>query len=330
MRKLFIHVGPHKTGTTAIQKFMLDNHAVLFANGLVYPKRYLQIFGHHKFREKIVNKNVSAQDMEFFGLQTHNYLLSSEDFISLSKQDFEYIKQQFSDFEVHVIFSWRRASNKMYSIWQEVIKHGDWVDFFAYYHNHIAKPGSSQMLSPDLKISTLAQVFGRKNIHIIDYEASQKNNALFSDYLKTLGLSFDDKYNIKIDENAKNESMPVQDIEIIRALNLIFNQQYQIKGAAVRNAFKQHFDGLSKDLIAQLHKIISDNLLALNVGNYFIDVRAEKIMNERFSANLVNYQPYTDNKTVQIASSEWLLNQHAQTALNELAKQLYQLAFAQQ
>ena len=37
--KIYLHVGPHKTGTTSVQQWMLDNARVHFSsNGLYYPE----------------------------------------------------------------------------------------------------------------------------------------------------------------------------------------------------------------------------------------------------------------------------------------------------
>ncbi|MFT4941271.1 MAG: hypothetical protein ACI88A_004339 [Paraglaciecola sp.] len=93
MKKLFLHVGPHKTGTTLIQKFLLDNSAELFKSNVVYPKRFLKFFGHHDFRDKAAQKAFSKEDVAFINDNEHDWLLSSENFISLDKNALEYIKK---------------------------------------------------------------------------------------------------------------------------------------------------------------------------------------------------------------------------------------------
>ncbi|HMN86610.1 MAG TPA: hypothetical protein PKA74_11550, partial [Bauldia sp.] len=46
-RTLLIHVGPHKTGTTAIQQSLVENAALLRAAGHSYPEVGFLLFGHH-------------------------------------------------------------------------------------------------------------------------------------------------------------------------------------------------------------------------------------------------------------------------------------------
>ena len=80
MKTLYLHVGPHKTGTTLLQKFMLDNTPALAEQGLVYPSNYIKIFGHHELRQKIVDRALSDEDVQFINQSTQNILFSSEDF----------------------------------------------------------------------------------------------------------------------------------------------------------------------------------------------------------------------------------------------------------
>jgi hypothetical protein len=45
---LFLHIGTHKTGSTAIQNFFFRNRAKLYEYGLLYPEQGLEGTGHHK------------------------------------------------------------------------------------------------------------------------------------------------------------------------------------------------------------------------------------------------------------------------------------------
>jgi len=48
MRKLVVHAGQHKTGTSAIQMFWLENRDVLLQLGYLYPKSGMNRNGNHK------------------------------------------------------------------------------------------------------------------------------------------------------------------------------------------------------------------------------------------------------------------------------------------
>jgi hypothetical protein len=330
MKTLFLHVGPHKTGTTAIQKYMLDNQVEFHKQGVLYPKRFVRIFGHHHIRERLAEKNFSAEDIDFFKNTDANFVISSEDLISLSKDNFTYLKQSLPFLTVKVVFSWRRASLKLYSIWQEVIKHGGTIDFFAYYHEHLARPAMSQMLSPDLKLGMFGHVFGKQNLIVIDYDASAKNNTLIPDFLKAVGLSVPSNIaENEQDSNVRNASMSIEDIETVRALNYIFKSRSQSQEAAddgaTRSAYQAHKEQLQGEDLSYLHAAIAKHHVAMNVGNYAIDIRAEKIMSKDYIDNIMNYAPNVGFKSVQLPSTEWLLDPQAHACLERIADKLLTL-----
>ncbi len=320
MNKLYIHVGPHKTGTTLIQKFLLDNRETLFKSDLVYPKRFIKIFGHHLFRDALANKSLANEDIAFINDAQHDFLLSSEDFISLSKPSFAYLKKCFPKKDIIVIYSWRRASYKMYSIWQEVIKHGGVDTFYEYFFEHLAKPGQSQMLSPDLKLNMLSSVFGINKVKIIDYDHSLSNDSLINDFLGVIGVEPTQEFkSVSENPHAVNKSLDVQDVDIIRCLNDIFRREYNVTGSAVREQYLAVRNELSTGLIADIKDVILNYQSPVVIGGYFIDHRAEKILTEKYKNNIVNYKACLSPKKITVIKPNWLVDSGARNALYQLA-----------
>ena len=320
MNKLFLHVGPHKTGTTALQKFLLDNQAALFKSNLVYPKRYKSIFGHHQFRELLDQESLSEDDLDFFA-KNHDYLLSSEDFISLNREKFEYLRKTLETKQIQVIFSWRRASFKLYSIWQETVKHGGTETFFSYYHDHLARPGQSQMLSADLKLNMFCHVYGKENVKVLDYDASARSGSLLKDFCKLINVPWRQNF-VTPEKNpdAVNRSMDIADIEVIRALNHLFKSAYGVEGPEVRVQYSKQQAALQQAGLDRLKEIIQQNKHVLTVGNYFIDNRCEQIMSTKFRDNIINYQPNSDLRQLVLAKPDWMFEVEAHAILDELAK----------
>lgn len=320
MNTFFLHVGPHKTGTTMIQKFLLDNRAMLFKDNLVYPKRFQSIFGHHDLRPTLLEKRLTDEDVTFFD-EAHDFLLSSEDFISLDQQHFEYLQSRLESKQIVILFSWRRASLKLYSIWQETIKHGGTDSFFAYYHNHIARPAQSQMLSADLKLNMFAHVFGKQNVRILDYDAAARNKDLLKQFCSMINIDWRDDFIVAEDnKEARNQSMDITDIEAIRALNYYFKSQWGITGATVRNLYVKNLNALDSHGLHELKAIISESIRVLTVGNYFIDNRGEKVMRERYSDNMINYEPNGELQSVRMATEDWLLTPRSQSLIKSIAE----------
>jgi len=56
--KLILHIGRHKTGTTAIQQFLVRNPALLKANGYCFPDHGGTGFGHHDLAGALIKKNM--------------------------------------------------------------------------------------------------------------------------------------------------------------------------------------------------------------------------------------------------------------------------------
>jgi hypothetical protein len=289
----------------------------------VYPKRFLSIFGHHAFRDLLNNQTLSNEDIQFFEQADNNFVLSSEDFISLNKDKFEYLRCAIESKQIEVIYSWRRASLKLYSIWQETVKHGGTQTFAAYYHDHLARPGMSQMLSADLKLNMFCHVFGRDNVKVLDYDASAANNSLLKDFISAVGLKWQDNFvTPENNENAINRSMDVTDIEVIRGLNQVFKVKHSITGAWVRQQYAALSEPLEQAGLAQLKQVISRYQRELTVGNYLIDNRGEKIMSDKFKDNLLNHQVCQTRKSIRLAEPEWIFETEAQTLMAELTRVL--------
>ena len=52
---LVIHAGPHKTGTSYIQKKCVDNYELLKGSRVLYPKTGIRAYGHHEIPRAVSN-----------------------------------------------------------------------------------------------------------------------------------------------------------------------------------------------------------------------------------------------------------------------------------
>jgi len=321
--KLYLHVGPHKTGTTLIQKTLLDNQQAIFRKGLFYPKQFIRIFGHHEFRSKVEAFQLTDDDVRFLEHAGKDILLSSEDLISLSQQHFEYLKDRLSTFEIEIIYAWRRGSKKMFSIWQEIVKHGGTETFFEYHFSHIAKPGTSAMLSPDVKLNMFSRVFGKQNIKIIDYDAAAEQDNLLELFFGLVGITQTEELVVPLsDKNASNRSLTFYDSELIRALNCVFAKIKNIHGPAVRVAFNENRDKLSQDKLNSLLDIIKQDCINVNADKYFIDQRSEKVMCDNFAECIVNYKQNSLSTTFNVSGQKWLVDSKAFALVHSVSEEL--------
>lgn len=130
-RKLFVHIGMHKTGTTSIQKYCQANIGLLKNSGLIYPQSGIAGY-HHLFsvfdsaasdqvRRSLLNGMSDAQikwinecypnslnstKKEIEG-SAHDVLISSEHFIFLTSSCISRLSEFFSDFDIIPILVFR-------------------------------------------------------------------------------------------------------------------------------------------------------------------------------------------------------------------------------
>lgn len=90
---IFIHIGPPKTGTSAIQKWLKDNNALLLRNGIYYPQHnedsngissgnFLAVFESVKDDYRFCPSRLASVMAEAVAAGSHTLLLSSEFFFS--------------------------------------------------------------------------------------------------------------------------------------------------------------------------------------------------------------------------------------------------------
>ncbi len=156
MRKLIIHIGAHKTGSTAIQKFLFEYAKYFEENfNFIYPiekqvNPKFGFWGHHYLtwyftpKKKELDLNILNLAFNSFINQISLYrekdfLISSEDFTWNNKVD-EFINhlRDFFD-EIFVLMYFRRQVDAALSLYQTgVVNEGYTMSFYEWFDN--AKP----------------------------------------------------------------------------------------------------------------------------------------------------------------------------------------------
>lgn len=235
MKKLYIHIGPHKTGSTYIQKALHDNASLLNECNLLYPLELIgPQWGHHKLVESIRNRDEETV-LDFFSSIDKDCLISSENFENLNKEDIEFfVLNTQNKFELEVIFVKRSFSDLIISNWQESVKHGSDEPWSSFVLSHILQPFSSVILN-QLETVNLWKGYA-KYLHILNY-----------DHIKDEGEDLVDKLieltHIEISEslatkNRINASLNYVDVEIIRILNSLYIKENGISpGTKIRDFY---------------------------------------------------------------------------------------------
>ena len=215
--KLIIHVGPHKTGTTAIQKTLLQNRCVLRNNGIYYPEIGFDYYGHHKLASSVENFNRTAIDefcKELNGIDG-TIVVSSENFSRCTTEAVAFFASRLNIESISIIYYIRDAIQQMYSWWQESIKHGSDTDILEYVSTSLSQPFSSHILNPSLYIDSWSSAFGKDSMTGYLYRSIPD----VSEHFMNTVLAFP-AYEKPANVRTINKSFDVAATEVMRQLNV--------------------------------------------------------------------------------------------------------------
>ena len=176
MKKLYIHIGAHKTGTTLLQNNLNLNSALLLANGVRYVPEFFDIFLRMKDAYPL-----PPEGMDYIKGVTDSLQEVPEDMILISFEGLSGRLQSFydntqhivnmleyatSNFDVHIIAVTRRQDTFIESIYNQSVKWGNWYPF---------EPFLEKLVPPDFIkwtdwLARYREKFGRENITVIPYE----------------------------------------------------------------------------------------------------------------------------------------------------------------
>lgn len=226
-KSVFLHVGPHKTGSSFIQKFLFENKNQLENSGFIYPDLSNERGeGHHEIAKPgFIEKESKA----YFQNLSNKYLgkdlslvLSAENFSRLEECDLKLLKDNLCCEDIKVLFVVRLPSAVIKSLWCERIKHGNLDSQHEFYLPHFHDPFNSQILNPMIHYKKLISVFD--DVICIDYESSRESHThgLAKVFESLLGIGSELKY----PDTEINKSMGLGESEIYRLCRLFFNRKF--------------------------------------------------------------------------------------------------------
>tara|TARA_B100001250_G_scaffold414623_1_gene454812 strand:+ start:2200 stop:3663 length:1464 start_codon:yes stop_codon:yes gene_type:complete len=167
VKEVILHIGAHKTGSTALQNFLHENGKILSKNKIYYPDFNMGMNYHHVLLRPICKpqKNDFIWDIGHeFSLETKddfsdyfstilskdfNRLVVSTEFLFLNKPFFrniiedanfvEYIREVFSDYKIRPVVYLRNPMDWVESCYVEAVKgaHTCWHESFERYFEMI-------------------------------------------------------------------------------------------------------------------------------------------------------------------------------------------------
>jgi hypothetical protein len=239
MKKCFIHIGTHKTGTTSIQSFLHNNSDFLSQNQISYPTWINEKInaGHHFIATMIAanklskNKNNSLKISEFIreikSSDCDTIIVSSEIFSTI---DPKLVKNTFADFDCHIICFLRRQDDYLESLYREVVKNSE---FSGNKHDFLKIILQEKQLEIDLYqnkynavfpfyydrfLDKWADCFGKEKILVRAYDEPNTNGNSIEAFLKAIDLASVNFSDLEKEKYYYNNSFKP---EIIQFRNLI-------------------------------------------------------------------------------------------------------------
>ena len=179
--ELTIHIGPHKTGTTAIQAAFSQSAAALRRQGVLYPKRHWRQQAHHRLAFALKGKEMPGGDTPDLGAELEalchtlaeakdeKVLISSEEFFTCSADAVSRLHAALN-VPVKIVCFLRRPDSFLVSCYNQKIKQPG-NGFAAPISKYLKAP---RTIAPEMDylgaVGTWADVFGDAAMQIEIYE----------------------------------------------------------------------------------------------------------------------------------------------------------------
>lgn len=231
---VLLHIGVHKTGTTAIQAALADARPDLSAAGVTYPGK---LQAQHRAALAVLQRHWgwntrggSVLDASHFDklarkVQRNNgrVVISSEFFCETDEPTTQRVVDAFDPSRLHVVVTLRNLGRLLPSSWQQYLKYGLTTPYETWLEDVFATPGTSKM-SPTFwrrhdhgaVLTRWANAVGPQNVSVLVLEQIDRS-AMFRTFAQLLGV--DPAVLTGRMELTSNRSMTAAEAELLRTLN---------------------------------------------------------------------------------------------------------------
>src|ERR1051326_5947243 len=237
MTKLVLHVGPHKTGTTYIQETLHALRATLNERGIYVPSEWSAAPGlpsHMRLVWAIRNgdlQQISEQFQQILARRHRCVVISCEALSRLDLMQLAQLREILGRAPIRIVYYVRRWPERLPSLWQEAVKFGHTMLFSEFLIERLTAPGVSELRDVAM-LDRLSAVFGASRISLVSYSHLTDRNVDIAGHFLASVLDLPD---VPLPgAGPHNPSLPILEIETIRALNSIHAARGGERSSALR------------------------------------------------------------------------------------------------
>jgi hypothetical protein len=297
-KTLFIHIGAHKTGSTAIQNFLSINRNILKECGTLYPGKAQN---HYPISEELRTHKKPYLDRTTWTYKIfkeivdkiehyHNFVISSEGFYEDIKKVvpalFETIQYFNLPLNIKIIFFCRRQDSWLESAYQQTVKEFKERNTLQF-NQYIKLKPLLEYIDYYKALDLYGQFFGRENLIIFPYESRNICPEIFNIFCGILNIL--DITNFKKPKNsASNIGLEAESVEFLRWLNLLeINDDLFLKIKYILTLREKkkvgNYNFLSQNTaIELLHYFEESNR---KIANEFLNIKNERLFNIEIENN---------------------------------------------
>jgi hypothetical protein len=177
MARFVIHVGPHKTGTTYLQRCLDQNAAAFRRQGIIVPTEWRDSPENpsHTGLVRPIRQGRAADLAGIFNewrrLPDALIALSSETIFECNDDELQALRDLLSDADYTIVYYIRRWSELIMSSWSELMGQGWTMPFPEYVLGLIENPAAVPAINADINLARLARVFGKDRIKVTSYNS---------------------------------------------------------------------------------------------------------------------------------------------------------------
>lgn len=233
-KRIYLHIGIHKTGTTSIQVFFTRNAKILEDNGILYPMtgRPLKYrFGQHQLPWSVFSKEhyvpdfewknkLKDTDVDFVWESLRNeinnsvadvVIISSEEFDVLNTQEIANVGKRLSSYDITPVIFIRNHADFIESSYRTAVMHSGYCNTIG----HLSENSRSRLDYFKMVQDWKSIAFNNKVI-ILNYDnPGVRKNAIIA-FVTACISSSSNFIDLAMSEPRFNESFPPHVVEVVR------------------------------------------------------------------------------------------------------------------